>query len=60
MTLFRMRQVHGLTLEPDVRDAIVRYLADTQGLAPAEARAGRFALERRPNAKDLDPGAELT
>ena len=60
MTLFRMRQVHGLTLEPDVRDAIVRYLADTQGLAPAEARAGRFALERRPNAKDLDLGPELT
>jgi quinohemoprotein amine dehydrogenase len=53
MTVFRMRQVHGVVLEEDVRNAIVRYLADTQGLAPAESSAGRFALERRPNAKDL-------
>ena len=54
MTLFRMRQVHGLMLDDGVRDAIVRYLADTQGLAPAESTAGRFALERRPNAQDID------
>lgn len=59
MTLFRMRQVHGLNLEDGVRESLVRYLADTQGLAPAEAAAGRFALERRPNAKDLDAGAEI-
>jgi quinohemoprotein amine dehydrogenase len=59
MTLFRMRQVHGLQLEDGVRDSLVRYLADTQGLAPAEAAAGRFALEQRPNAKDLDVGAEI-
>jgi quinohemoprotein amine dehydrogenase len=59
MTLFRMRQVHGLKLEDGVRDSVVRYLADTQGLAPGESAAGRFALERRPNAKDLDAGAEI-
>jgi quinohemoprotein amine dehydrogenase len=59
MTLFRMRQVHGLALEDGVRESLVRYLADTQGLAPAEAAAGRFALEQRPNAKDLDAGAEI-
>ncbi len=59
MTLFRMRQVHGLTLADDVRESIVRYLADTQGLAPAESAAGRFALERRPNAQDIDIGAEI-
>jgi len=53
MTLFRMRQVHGLALPEDVRDAIVRHLADTQGLAPSESAAGRFALERRPNVPDL-------
>lgn len=56
MTLFRMRQVHGLALPEDVRDAIVRHLADTQGLAPSEAAAGRFALERRPNMPDLQLG----
>jgi quinohemoprotein amine dehydrogenase len=59
MTLFRMRQVHGLDLSADVHDAIVRYLADTQGLAPAESAAGRFALERRPNAQDIDVGPEI-
>lgn len=59
MTLFRMRQVHGLVLDDDARESIVRYLADTQGLAPIESAAGRFALERRPNAKDIDLGPEI-
>ncbi|MCX7057502.1 MAG: quinohemoprotein amine dehydrogenase subunit alpha [Proteobacteria bacterium] len=59
MTLFRMHQVHGLALPEDVHDGIVRYLSDTQGLAPSEAAPARFALERRPNAKDLDLGPEL-
>ena len=59
MTLFRMKQVHGLALDADTRDAIVHYLADTQGLAPSEAAAGRFALERRPNAQDIDQGPEI-
>lgn len=59
MTIFRMQNVHHLALTDDERSAIVRYLADTRGLAPAEAAAGRFALERRPNAQDLDVGPEL-
>ena len=59
MTLVRMRQVHGLALTDEVRDAIVRYLSDTQGLAPTESAAGRFALERQPNAQDLDLGSEI-
>ena len=59
MTLFRMRQVHHLMLPDDVHDAIVRFLADSQGLAPSESAAGRFALERRPNAQDVDLGPEL-
>jgi len=59
MTLFRMHNVHGLALPEDAADAITRYLADTQGLAPAETVTTRFALERRPNAKDLDLGPGL-
>lgn len=59
MTLFRMHQVHGLVLDDEVRASIVRYLADTQGLAPSESAAGRFALERRPNAQDINLGAEI-
>lgn len=53
MTLFRMHQVHGLTLEPAERDRVLRYLSTVGGLAPEEAAPGRFALERRPDAKDL-------
>jgi len=59
MTLFRMRQVHHLALSDEVHEGIVRYLADRQGLAPVEAAPARFALERRPNVKDLDLGPEL-
>ena len=59
MTLFRMRQVHGLALDEGVRESLVRYLSQAQGLAPSESAAGRFALERRPNAQDLDLGAEV-
>jgi quinohemoprotein amine dehydrogenase len=59
MTLFRMRQVHGLVLDEGVHEALVRYLSETQGLAPSESAAGRFALERRPNTQDLDLGAEV-
>lgn len=53
MTIFRMQNVHGLRLPDAARAAIVRYLADTQGLAPSEAAPARFALERRPNVPDL-------
>lgn len=60
MTLTRMRQVHGLVLPDEVRESIVRYLADTQGLAPSESAAGRFALEQRPNAQDINLGPEMT
>ncbi len=57
MTIFRMQHVHGLKLSDAQRDALVRYLADTQGLAPSEAKPARFALERRPNVPDLElPG----
>lgn len=53
MTIFRMHQVHGLAVDDDTRDAIVRYLSKTNGLAPSESAEGRFALERRPNVPDL-------
>lgn len=57
MTISRMRQVHGVRLTAEDQAAVIRYLSDEQGLAPAETAAGRFALERRPNARDLQlPG----
>ncbi len=52
MTIFRMQHVHKVDLTPSDRDTLVRYLADTQGLAPSEALPARYALERRPNVPD--------
>ena len=59
MTLFRMHQVHGLTMDENVRLSIVRYLSDTQGLAPSESAPARFALEQRHNVQDINLGPEI-
>ncbi len=50
MTIFRMRHVHGVELTPEEQSALVFYLADTRGLAPAEAAPFRYALDRDPSA----------
>ncbi|ADZ70913.1 quinohemoprotein amine dehydrogenase subunit alpha [Polymorphum gilvum] len=49
MTIVRMRLFHGMPIEADAQAQLVRYLADTQGLAPSEAAEFRYALEREPN-----------
>ena len=53
MTVARMTLIHGTSLTADERRAIVKYLADTAGLAPEEAQPYRYALDRRPEATDL-------
>jgi quinohemoprotein amine dehydrogenase len=55
MTIQRMEDLHGITVssqdlplaEQDAKRALVKYLADTQGLAPSEAAPSRYALEQR-------------
>lgn len=59
MTVFRMHHVHGVQLTPQAQGAVIQYLSDVQGLAPSETIAGRFALERRPNAQDLQLPGDL-
>lgn len=49
MTIVRMRIAHGVTVSPETQAALVAYLSDTQGLAPAEAAPWRYALEKDPN-----------
>ena len=49
MTLTRMQHNNGVVLSDREKDAVVKYLADTQGLAPSEAAAFRYVLERRNN-----------
>jgi quinohemoprotein amine dehydrogenase len=59
MTIFRMRTVHGVQLTSAAQATIIQYLSDVQGLAPSETAAGRFALERRPDAQDLQLPGDL-
>jgi quinohemoprotein amine dehydrogenase len=43
----RMVTLNNAQLEPEAARAVLRYLADHQGLAPEEAKPGRFEFERR-------------
>ena len=43
----RMVALQDVTLDPAAARAIVKYLSNAQGLAPAEARPARFEAERR-------------
>jgi quinohemoprotein amine dehydrogenase len=43
----RMVMLNGVELEPEVAREIVRYLSNSHGLAPEEARPGLFEAERR-------------
>jgi len=47
MSVRRMATLNGVKMTPEVARDIVRYLSNSQGLAPAEARPGRFETERR-------------
>ncbi len=49
MTLVRMDIWHGVKLPAHERGALVKYLSDTQGLAPEESAVARYILERAPN-----------
>jgi quinohemoprotein amine dehydrogenase len=47
MSVRRMVQLNKVTLTPADARSIVRYLSNSQGLAPAEVKPGRFEAERR-------------
>ena len=57
MNIARMMIFHGLEIEPQDRRALVKFLSDTQGLAPDETLAHRDILERKHNVieQDVDP-----
>ncbi len=55
MTIVRMRLFHNVDVTTDEQQKLVRYLSDTQGLAPAEAAGYRYILEREPGVvEDFD------
>ncbi|MCP4769042.1 MAG: quinohemoprotein amine dehydrogenase subunit alpha [Gammaproteobacteria bacterium] len=55
MTIVRMMLLHGVQVSGDERGALVKHLADTQGLTPQETAGWRYVLERRPNVFDHQP-----
>ena len=59
MTIVRMMQLHGVEVTDDERADLVKHLADTQGLAPAETEGYRYILERVPVAIEAPPTDEL-
>lgn len=54
MNIMRMVTLHGIKITADERRQLVKYLSDTQGLAPSETEAWRYILERQPGT--VDPG----
>jgi quinohemoprotein amine dehydrogenase len=59
MTIARMERLHHLSVSDEERRTMVKYLADTQGLAPEETRGFRYALERRSDVVEAPPDEEL-
>ncbi len=59
MIIRRMGITHGVKVPGEERRALVKYLADSQGLAPEEAAPFRYILERRPDAIESPPDEEL-
>ena len=59
MSIQRMQVWHGVAISDAERAALVRHLANQQGLAPAEAAPYRYALERRPNYVEPEHDADF-
>jgi quinohemoprotein amine dehydrogenase len=59
MTIARMEHIHSLKVGDDERRALVKYLSDTQGLAPEETRGFRYVLEQRTDVVESPPNEEL-
>jgi quinohemoprotein amine dehydrogenase len=55
MTIVRMGIMHGVEVAPADRRVLVKYLSDTQGLAPEEAAPYRYILERQPSVVESFP-----
>lgn len=49
MSIVRMRIAHGMEISTADQATLVAYLSETQGMAPAETAAYRYALEKDPN-----------
>ncbi len=56
MTINRMQRLNGLVISVEEQQAVIKYLSDTQGLAPSETAPHRYVLEQKPNVvEEVDP-----
>nr|WP_236590929.1 quinohemoprotein amine dehydrogenase subunit alpha [Neptunomonas japonica] len=56
MTINRMQRLNGLVISSDEERAVIKFLSDTQGLAPSESAPHRYVLEQKPNVvENVDP-----
>lgn len=60
MTIQRMRSQHGLKIDAETQRLIVQYLADTQGMAPAETKEFRYAFDRNTAAQEIAFDGQMT
>ncbi len=60
MTINRMTHLRGLQLPVEEKRALVKYLADTQGLAPEEVAGYRYLLEQDTNRVETSINQGLT
>ena len=60
LTLRRMREWHHIELSAEDGAVLVKYLADSQGLAPEETTPFRAVMERRPGTMEGGQDPELT
>ncbi|RLA39896.1 MAG: quinohemoprotein amine dehydrogenase subunit alpha [Gammaproteobacteria bacterium] len=59
MTVVRMEREGRVVVNRDERRAVVKYLSDSQGLAPVETADFRYILEKRPNIIESPADPEL-
>ena len=59
MIIARMMIMHDIEVTSEERATLVKYLADTQGLAPEETADYRYILERQPAAIEEYPTEDL-
>jgi len=59
LTIRRMKQWHAITPTPADERTLVKYLSDTQGLAPEEAAPYRAVVERRPGNIETADDADI-
>lgn len=58
MSITRMQEHNALSLDESEKMTIIKYLSDTQGIAPNESDELRYILEQRPNIQEK-PDDEL-